>query len=93
MVSPANQDPIVHIEVSSFFNMKVTLFVVDSFEDVVDVVMPCSHSVMPFFCSGGGEFAVVIEVYDAWIKGIETSVGGKFVGSGGCGMIGKFCKR
>ena len=66
---------------------------VDALEDVVDVVVHCSHSVEPFFCSGRGEFIVVIEVYDAWIKAIETSIRGKLVGSGGCGIIGKFCKR
>ena len=39
------------------------------------------------------EFVVVIKVYGAWIKAIETSIGGEFVGSGGCGIIGKFCQR
>ena len=66
---------------------------VDVFEDVMDMVVYCSHSVQTFFCSGGGEFVVVIEVYGAWIKAIETSVRGEFVGSGGCSIIGKFCKR
>ena len=66
---------------------------VDSFEDVVDVVVHCSHSIELFFCSGGGEFVVVIEVYGAWIKAIETSVWGDFVRRGGCGIIGKFCER
>ena len=84
-----NQNPIVNIEVSSFFNMKVALFVVDSFEDVVDVVMQCTHSVEPFFCSEGGGFVVLIEVYGAWIKAIETSVGEEFVGSDGCSVTGK----
>ena len=66
---------------------------VDALEDVVDVVVHGSHSVEPFFCSGGGEFVVVIEVHSAWIKAIETSIRGEFVGSGGCGIIGKFCER
>ena len=66
---------------------------VDTFEDVVDVVVYCSHSIKPFYCGGRGEFVVVIEVYGAWIKAIETSIRGEFVGSGGCGIIGKFCKR
>ena len=70
--------------------MKGASFVVDLFEDVVDVVMHCSHSVKPFFCNGGKEFVVVIEVYGAWIKAIETSVGEEFVGSSGCSIIGKF---
>ena len=53
----------------------------------------CSHSVESFFCSRGGEFVVVIEVYGSWIKAIEASVGAAFVASGGCGIISKFCKR
>ena len=36
---------------------------VDALEDVVDVVVHSSNSVEPFFCGGGGEFVVVIEVY------------------------------
>ena len=91
-VSSINQDPIVNIEVSSVFYIKVASFVVDSFEHVVDVVMQCTHSVEPFFCSGGGEFVVVIEVYGTWIKAIETSIWGEFVGRGGYGIAGKFCE-
>ena len=66
---------------------------VDSFKDVVEVVVYYCHSVEPFFCSRGAEFVVIIEVYSAWIKAIETSVGGEFVGRGGCGIVGKFYKR
>ena len=73
--------------------MKVALFVVDLLQDIVDMFMHCSHSVEPFFCDGGGEFEVIIEMYGAWIKATETSVGGEFVGSGACGIIGKFCER
>ena len=91
-VSSINQDPIVNIEVSSFFHIKIALFVVDSFADVVDVVMHCSHSAKAFFCGGGGEFIVVIQMYGAWIKAIETSVWGEFVGRGGCSIAGKFCE-
>ena len=69
------------------------MFMVDAFEDVVDMVVHCSHSVEPFFCSRGGEFVVVIEVYGGWIKAIETSIRGEFVDSGGCGIVGKFCER
>ena len=69
------------------------MFMVDTFEDVVDMVVYRSHSIEPFFCGRRGQFVVVIEVYGAWIKAIETSVGGEFVGSGGCSIIGKFCKR
>ena len=68
------------------------MFVVDSFEDVVDVVVHCSHSIDLFFCIGGGEFIVIIEVYSAWIKAMETSVEGELVRSGGCSIIGKFYK-
>ena len=74
-VSSINQDPIINIKVSSFFHMNGASFVVDSFEDVVDVFMHGSNSVAPFFCSGGGEFVVVIELYDTRMKAIETSVG------------------
>ena len=82
-VLSATQDPIINVEVSSFFNMKGASFVVDSFEYVVDVVMHCSNSVKPFFCRRGGGCVVVIKVHGAWIKAIETSVGRKFVGSRG----------
>ena len=66
---------------------------VDTLDDLVDIIVHCSPSVEPFFCGGGGKFVVVIEVYGAWIKAIETSVRGELVASGGCGIIGKFCKR
>ena len=46
-----------------------------------------------FFCGVGGECVVVIEVYGPSIKATETSVGVEFVGSGGCGIVGKFCER
>ena len=49
---------------------------VDTFEDFVNMVEHCSHSVVPFSCGGRGEFLVVIEVYGEWIKAIETAVGG-----------------
>ena len=63
---------------------------VDMLEDVVDMVVHCSYSVGPFFCGGRGEFIVVVEVYGVWIKNIETSVGGEFVGSSGSSIVGKF---
>ena len=59
----------------------------------MDVVTYRSHTVEPFFYSKGGQFIVIIEQYAAWIKATDTSVGGEFVGSSGCGIIGKFCKR
>ena len=83
----------MNVELSSFFNMKRALFVVDTLEYVMDVVVHCSHSVEQLFCSGRGEFVVVVKVYGAWVKPIETSVGGEIVGCGGGGVIGKFCKR
>ena len=64
-VSTINQNPIINVELFSFFNMSGTSFVVDSFEDVVDVVVHSSHSIEQFFCSGRGEFVVVIKVYGA----------------------------
>ena len=92
-VSSVNQDSIIDVEVSGFLNMKVALFIVDSFEDIVDVVVHSSHSVKPFFCSSRAEFVVIIKVYGAWIKAIETSVWEEFISSGGCGIISKFCVR
>ena len=54
--------------------MKGASFVVDAFEDVIDVVLHCSHSMEPFFCRGAGEFLFVLEVYGVEITLIETSV-------------------
>ena len=73
--------------------MQSTSCIVDALVDIVDVVVHCSHSVKTFFCGGRGEFVDVIEVYSTWIKAIGTSMRGEFVGSGGCGIISKFCKR
>ena len=66
---------------------------VDVLEDVVDVVVHGSHSVEPFFSGWGGEFVFGIEVNGAWIKAMDTPTRREFVGSGGCGIIGKFYKR
>ena len=88
-----NQDPIVNVELSSFFHMKSGLFIVDAFKYIMDVVVHYSHSFEPFFCSRRGEFVVFIEVYGAWIKATEASAWGEFVGSRGCGIVGKFCER
>ena len=62
-VSFVNQNPIANVKVSGFSNMKVALFMVDTFKYIVDVVVHYSYSVEPFFCWGGGEFVVVVEVY------------------------------
>ena len=72
--------------------MKGALFVVDFPKDIVDMVMHCGHAVEPFFCGGRGEFVVILEVNCARVEAIETSVGGEFVGSGRCGVVGKFSK-
>ena len=73
--------------------MNVASFVLNVFEDVVEVVMHCGLSVEPFFCSQGEEFVVVIEVYGTWFNGTETSVVPEFVCDGCCSIIDKFCER
>ena len=73
--------------------MKGVAFVVNAFEDLVDVVVHCSHSVEPLFCTRRRELVGVIDVYGAWIKAMEASVGGEFVGSSSCGIVCKFCER
>ena len=40
--------------------MKDASFVIDSFEDILDVVVYCRHSVELFFCRAGGEFVVIM---------------------------------
>ena len=65
---------------------------VDFLKDIVDMVMYCSHAVEPFFCGGRGEFVVIVEVNRARVEAIETSIGAEFVGSGRCGVVGKFSK-
>ena len=50
------------------------MLVVDAFEDVVDMVVQCGHSVEPLFCGWWGGFVVVLDVYGVWIEAIETSV-------------------
>ena len=87
-----NHNPIIDVEVYGFFNMKGASFMVDSFENV-DMVVHCSYSIQPFFCGRGRELVVVIKVYGAWVKAIETSVWGQFVGRGGCSIVGTFGER
>ena len=43
--------------------MQVASFMVDTLEDIVNVVVYSSHSVKPLFCSGGGELVFIIEGY------------------------------
>ena len=88
-----NQNPIVNVKLSDFFNTQCASFMVDALEDVVDMVVHCGHSVEPVFCGGVREFVVVIDWYSACIKSIVTSAGGELGGNGGCGIVGKFCKR
>ena len=59
---------------SGFLKMKGTSFVFDSFEDLVDVVVHCRHSMESFFGGGRREFAVIVKVYGMWITAMETSV-------------------
>ena len=73
-VSSINQDPVVNVKVSCIFNMKDASLVVHLFEDVVNVVVYCSYSIKLFFCGRRAEFVVIVKVYGAWIKTIETSV-------------------
>ena len=54
------------------------------------MVMQCSHSIKRFFRGGRGDFVVVIEVCGTWIEATETYVMEEIVGSGGCGIVGKF---
>ena len=55
----------MNIVLSSIFNIQHASFIVDTFEDVVDMVVHCSHSGEPFFCGGRGEFMVLIVAYGA----------------------------
>ena len=72
-VLSVKQDPIINVEVSGFYNMEGASFMIDSFEDVMNVVVYSSHSIEAFFHSRRGEFVVAIEVHGMWIKGIATS--------------------
>ena len=92
-VSSIDQNSIVNVALTSTFNIKGTLFMIDMLVDVVDMVMHCSHPIKPFFCGGREDFVLIIQLYFVWIKTIGTSVGAEIVGSGGCGIVGKFCKR
>ena len=54
--------------------MKGAAFVVNAFEYFVDVVVHCSYSVEPLFCTRREELVGVIDMYGAWIKAMEASV-------------------
>ena len=64
----------VNVKVSDFFKMKGALFVIDSYKDVMDVIGHYSHLIKLFFYGGGWEFIVVIQLYNASIKAIQTSI-------------------
>ena len=88
-----NQDPIVNIDLSRFCNMKVTLFVIAEFQDIMDIIVHSSHSVKSFFCGRCRECIVVVEVYGMWIITLETSAEGEVVHSSSSGIVGQFSKR
>ena len=68
-------------------------FMAESVENVMDGVMHNCYSVEQFFYGRGGEFIVVVKVYGAWIKGIETSVAKEFGGSVSCCLVVKVSER
>ena len=92
-VSSVNQDQLIHLEVSCFFNMQGPSFVIDTFTENMYVVLHSSHYILPFFCSGRAEFTVVMKFYGVWIKVIEASIQEEFVGGSGYGIRVKFCER
>ena len=69
--------------------MEGTCIIVDAFQHVIYLLVYCSYSVHLFFCSGRGEFVVVIKVCDLWIEAIDISASGIFVGSSGCALVRK----
>ena len=54
------------------FNMKRTSFVIDAFEDIVDIVEHYRHSIKSLFCGRTVQLIVGIEVSTGSIKTIET---------------------
>ena len=68
------QNPIINVVVSGLFYTNAASLVVDSFEEIVDVVMQCSYLVQPFFCSRGAEFIVVINLHSVGIEAIEIAI-------------------
>ena len=93
MVPSINQYPIVNVELSCFFEVEGTSFVLDMLEGIVYLFVHCCHSISPFFGCGRGEFVVIIKVYGSRVETTETSIRGEFVGSGCCGVVGKFGER
>ena len=92
-ISSIKQHLLSNCEVPHFCSRKHASFVLDLFEDLVDMVVHCSHSKKTFFCCSGEEFVVVVEVHGVCIKAKETSVCRVCVGSGGCSVIGTCGER
>ena len=60
------------VELSSFFDMEGALYVVDSFEQIKDVVVHYSYSIEPFLQGRRGEFVVLIVICDACVEAMGT---------------------
>ena len=69
------------------------MFIVNSFKHVIVMVVYYPNTIQPFFYVRREEFVVVVKVYDVCSAGIETSIWAEFIGTGGFGIIGKFCKQ
>ena len=64
-VLSVNQYSIINVELFNFLNMNGALFVLDPYEDIMNMVVHYSHSIEAFFCSRRGEFVVIVMVYPA----------------------------
>ena len=70
-----------------------TVFVVDAFEGVVDLVIQCSYSVQPFFSGEGAQLVVMAQVYCMCVKALKATVGGVHMGNSRCSIVFKFGQR
>lgn len=50
----------MNLEAAGFFNMKRASFELDSFMNIVNLVVHCPYLVEPFLCDGRGEFVLVV---------------------------------
>lgn len=66
---------------------------VEVFDNSMDMLAYNSYLVQAFCYSRKEELIVVIEEYGVWIKATETSVRGKFLGSGSRSIVDTFGKR
>ena len=71
-VLSGNQNSIINLDLSSFFIIKSSLFVVNRFKDVVNVIVHHTHSIQLILYSGSGACVVSIEWDSEWIKPTET---------------------